>query len=188
MNSAERTLKTLDTSNEASTIFDVLMDSFSGYQQQKKDADLAIEKLEKAIKSLAAVYNIDYKAYSLEKRDNQKDLNDDPVEKISRDYVQMSNENYALLRDIQFQLSIRDKVLYLINDFNEVIEFLKNQIESNIKNYMSENEDQKSVLRRIENDIELLRQSNEYHSKQKKLGELYLKMAKDLKTVIDSLQ
>lgn len=167
--------------------FKFLLETLSEYQIQKKENDAIINQLEKMMHNLADIYKIDYESYSLENVQNNNFEGKDLIEQTARDYIKTSNENYNLLRNIQLQLVIRDKLFFIINDFNEVIVYLQKHIQNNMKNFISQNKEQEIVLKKAVNDVTLLNQINEYNGKIN-FKDLYLKIAKDIEEIIDTLK
>lgn len=173
--------------DEGNTDFKNLLKTFADYNTQNKDNDVIIDQLEGMTKSLAEIYNIDYKIMSLEDSKGTSQSKCDTVEQKAQNYINVSNENYNLLRDIQFQLKIRDKLVFLINDFNEILEYLQNHIQDNLKDLTYKSLNQSSILEKVREDVESLKQirSNECELDFKKV---YVKISKDIEEIIDALQ
>ncbi|XBW37169.1 hypothetical protein QEN19_002750 [Hanseniaspora menglaensis] len=171
---------------ECQSIIKKLFESFTKYQDEKKENDAMLDQLEKMMENVASIYNIDYKTYALEELIESCEDTGDVAEKRAKEYLEFSNQNYNLLRDIQFQLCLRDKLLLLITDFNEVVVYIQKHIQTNMISLLTQNEEQTLLLQRMQDEINGLVKTNEYHNKLD-FKQVYIKIMKDLKQVIELL-
>lgn len=187
MYSTEEQQNALTEYDEGNMDFKNLLKTFSDYTTQKKDNDVIIDELEAMMQNLAEIYNIDYKDMFLEGSDGNTKRECDAIELKAKDYIKVSNENYNLLRDIQFQLKIRDKLVFLINDFNEILDYLQNHIQGNLKHLTYKSQNQNSILEKVTADVESLKQ---IRSREGELNfkKVYLKISKDIEDMIGALQ
>lgn len=181
----------MDSSSEVDVSVEKLKlvaDSIAKYNSQKSENEKLISKLQVITEELKSLYNVEFDdAYLVE--DGKTDLKTTKreYETEAEKLIGVSNENYTILNNLQYQLRVRNKIIKFMDEYNQLIDLIKGYLANNVLEIYKSNKGNKELKQVIKDNIRFLEQKNRVN-KNTSYKNMYAALSIKMKDILHSLE
>lgn len=166
----------------------LVADSIAKYNSQKSENEKLISKLENITEQLKNLYNVKFDDGFLLK-DTKEDLKTtkSEYEIEAENLIAVSNENYKIINNLQYQLKVRNKIMNLINEYNQLIDLIEGYLVNNMFEVHKSNKGNNDLIQMLKDNIKYLEQKN-ILNKNTNYQKMYAALSIKMKDVLHSLE
>jgi len=181
----------MDTSSDADAPvenFKLVANTLANYNHQKSENEKLIVKLENITEQLKALYNIDFDTGYLPKGiENDANKTKDVYEVAAEKLVLLSNENYKILNNLQYQLRVRNKLIKFVGEYSKLIDLIKGYLLTNDFEIYKSSAGNEQLVQILKDDLLFLEQKNKTN-KNTDYKHMYTTLSKKLKDILETLE
>lgn len=181
----------MDSSSEVDVSAEKLKlvaDSIAKYNCQKSENEKLIAKLQIITEQLKSIYNVEFdEDFLVEDSKIDSKTTKSEYETEAEKLITVSNENYKILNNLQYQLRVRNKIMKFISEYNLLVDLIKSYLANNMLEDFKSNKGNKELTQVIKDNIRFLEQKNRV-SKSTNYKDMYAALSIKMKDILHSLE
>lgn len=181
----------MDSSSEVDVSVEKLKlvaESIAKYNSQAAENEKLISKLQIITEQLKSLYNVQFDdGFLVQENELDSKTKISEYETEAEKLMVLSNENYKLLNNLQYQLRVRDKIMKFMNEYNQLIDLIEGYLANNTLEVYKSNKGNKELMRVIKDNIRFLEQKNRVN-KNTSYKNMYAALSIKMKDILHSLE
>ena len=181
----------MDTSSETEAPVENLkfvVTTLAKYNSQKSENEKLITKLEAITQQLKTLYNIDFDtdfstgnvSIDLQQKNNEYE---DAAQKV----ISLSNENYKILNNLQYQLRVQNKLIKFVSEYTKLIDLIEDYLLTNDFEIYKSSAGNQKLVQILQDDLQFLEQKNKVINNTE-YKNMYRSLSIKLRDVLTSLE